>query len=190
MNVLVSKCNGSDMKFSKGLFIEVADNLKVMKAEELEACEEPYKKVSFAAYLRTDKDNLVLLIDKDKIANLFNVPSYALNGGLMHSTFAVDVGYLSGKTLCESAFSFKSSQARDRFASNSTCFPIGAVETTKSLVLVYNVVVSVDLLRDAEIVLNSGFHFHPIETLTLSDSLQREISESLVIVKSEDNADE
>lgn len=189
MSILASKrgCLEFDRKFSKELFTEVTENLKVFTDEEWESIKETreYKKILIAVYVRTDVDNLVLLIDKDKIANIQNVPPFISNSGL-YPHILVDAGLVCGKSFIDTAFSFKSAEAMKRLVVNSTCYPVGAVETSKKYVLVFNVVLSESLLRDTEISLNQGFHFYPIETLHLTDLLQGDIAKSLILVKSED----
>ena len=189
MSVLASKrgCLEYDRKFSKELFTEVSDNLKVFTDEEWESVKDTldYKKVLIAVYVRTDVDNLVLMVDKDKFSHLSNVPPFVVDCGL-YPHILVDSGFVCAKNLIDLAFTFKSEDAVKRLAVKSTCYPVGAVETSKKYVIVFNAVLSADLLTDKDIVLNRGFLFRPIETLHLTDELQREISESLVIVKSED----
>lgn len=189
MSVLASKrgCLEFDRKFSKELFTEVSDNLKVFTDEEWESVKDTleYKKVLIAVYIRTDTENLVLLVDKDKFANISNVPPFIVDSGV-YPHVLVDAGLICGKSLIDSAFSFKSAEAMKRLVMKSTCYPVGAVETLKKYVLVFNVILSESLLRDPEISLRQGFHFHPIESLYLTDLLQKDISESLIIVKSED----
>lgn len=189
MSVLASKrcCTEYDRKFSKELFTEVSDNLKVFTDEEWESIKDTleYKKVLVAVYIRTDVDNLVLMLDRDKFSHLSNVPPFVVDSGL-YPHILIDSGLICAKNLIDNAFSFKSEEAMKRLAVKSTCYPVGAVETSKKYVLVFNAVLSTDLLTDKDIVLKQGFHFKPIETLYLTDELQREISESLVIVKSED----
>lgn len=189
MNILISHRGDleADRRFSKELFTEVSKNLKVIPEEEWESHKEMLveKKVLIAVYVRTDVDNLVLLIDKDKFTEIFDVPTFISDGGL-YPHILVDSGLICGKNLIDKAFSFKSAEAMKRLVTNSMCYPVGAVETTKKYILVFNVVLSESLLRDPEITLNQGFYFYPIESLTLTDSLQKEISESLIIVKSED----
>ena len=190
MSVLISHKGDltPDHRFSKELFTAVSENLKVLTDEEWDATNKDMiveKKVLIAVYIRTNEDNLVLMVDNDRFADVFNVPDFISNCGL-YPHILVDSGLICAKNLIDLAFTFKSEGAMKRFVTNSTCFPVGAVETSKKYVAVFNAVLSVDLLRDHEIVLNKGFHFRPIETLHLTDELQREISESLVIVKSED----
>ena len=189
MSILASKrgCLEFDRKFSKELFTEVSDNLKVFTDEEWESVKDTleYKKVLIAVYIRTDTENLVLLIDKDRFANISNVPPFIIDSGL-YPHVLVDAGLICGKSLIDSVFSFKSAEAMKRLVMKSTCYPVGAVETLKKYVLVFNVILSESLLRDPEISLKQGFHFHPIESLCLTDLLQKDISESLIIVKSED----
>ena len=189
MSVLIShrKYLECDRKFSKGLYSEVVENLKVLPDEEWESTKDMLadKKVLIAVYVRTDKDNLVLMVDKDKFASVSNVPPFIANGGL-YPNILVDSGLVCGKNLIDQAFHFKSAEAMKKLVMNSTCYPVGAVETSKKYVAVFNVIISEDLLTDTEISLNQGYHFRPIETLCLTDSLQSEISESLVIVESED----
>ena len=189
MSVLASKrgCLEFDRKFSKELFTEVNKNLKVFTDEEWESIKDTleYKKVLIAVYVRTNIDNLILLVEDGKFAQISNVPPFIVNSGL-YPNVLIDSGLICAKNLIDSAFSFKNAEATHRLALNSACYPVGAVETSKKYILVFNTVLSVDLLRDTDITLNQGFHFRPIETLTLTDLLQREISESLIIVKSED----
>lgn len=189
MSVLASSrgCLDTDRKFSKELFTKVSENLKVFTDEEWKSVKETldYKKVLIAVYIRTDVDNLVLLIDKDKFANISNVPPFIVDSGL-YPHILVDSGLICGKSLIDLAFNFKSAEAMKRLVVHSTCYPVGAVETSKKYVLVFNVVLSESLLKDPEITLKQGFYFRPIETLHPLDSLQRDISESLVLVKGED----
>ena len=188
MSVLISHRNSdSDRKFSKELFTEVVENLKAIPDEEWETTKDMLadKKVLIAVYVRTDKENLVLMVDEDKFASVSNVPPFIANGGI-YPNILVDSGLVCGKSLIDQAFNFKSAEAMKRLVMNSTCYPVGAVETLKKYVAVFNVIVSEDLLTDSEIILNQGYYFRPIETLCLTDSLQSEISESLIIVKSED----
>ena len=189
MSVLASKRGilELDRKFSKELFTEVAENLKVFSDYEWESVKDSleYKKVLIAVYIRTDLDNLVLLVDDDKFAKIFDVPSFIADSGV-YPNMLLDSGFVCGKELIDLAFKFKSEEAMNRFVRSSICYPVGAVETLKKYALVYNVIISESLLRDEEISLNKGFHFHPIESLHLTDLIQRDIAESLVIVKSED----
>lgn len=182
MSVLVSKSRNSYRGFSKELFTEVSDNLKVVSDEEWEVNKECYKSITFSVYIRTDVDNLVLMLDDGKFAEVFKAPPAVVESGV-YPLMLVDSGYLCGKSLFDKVFSVKSSEALKRLAMKSMCYPVGAIETSKNYVLAYNVVISSDLLKDTELSLNKGFCFRPIETLELSDSLQREIAESLVIVK-------
>ena len=181
MSVLVSKCGSSVKSFSKELYTEVVQNLCIRPKDEWEKNPENLKSVLFAVYVRTDKDNLVL-VHEGKFASISYIPELVLAGGL-YPTIANDSGLLCGKDLLDSAFSVKNEKALYRLVGNSTCYPVGAVETSNSFVLVFNVVLSVDLLTDAEISLKSGFHFIPIETLRVTDELQKTISESLVLVR-------
>lgn len=173
-----------DRKFSKSLYSEVVENLKVLPDEEWENTKDTIdnKKVLIAVYVRTDKDNLVLMVDKDKFASVSNVPPFVVDGGIYPNMLA-DAGLVCGKSLIDQAFHFKSEEAMKRLVMKSTCYPVGAVETSRKYVVVFNVIISEDLLKDTEISLNQGYYFRPIESLYLTDLLQREISESLVIVK-------
>ena len=183
MSVLVSyRQSESSQKFSKELFTEVSNNLAVFTDEEWESHKDEYKKVLIAVYVRTCYDNLVLMIDEDKFANIFNIPPFISDSGI-YPTVLIDSGVVNAKEFITSAFAFKSAEALNRFVSQSTCYPVGAIETPKKFVLVFNTIISDEVLRDPDIVLNKGYYFRPIESLCLSDSLQREISESLVIVK-------
>lgn len=189
MSILASKRERLEIYrgFSKELFTEVAQNLKVLTDAEWAINRESlaYKRVYIAVYVRTDRDNLVLMIDKDKFAGVSEVPPSIISSGIYSNTL-IDAGFVCGKNLIDQAFNFKSVEAMKRLVVNSTCYPVGAIETLESFVLVFNIIVSEDLLTDQEISLERGFHFCPIESLSLTDSLQREISKSLIIVKSED----
>ena len=189
MSILISHKGNLeiDRKFSKELFTEVLKNLKAITDEEWETTKDTIadKKVLIAAYVRTNVDNLVLMIDKDKFASVSNIPPFIVDSGI-YPNILVDTGLVCSKSLIDQAFHLKSAEAMRRLVMNSTCYPVGAVETSKKYIIVFNVVLSVDLLADKDIVLNQGFFFRPIETLHLTDELQRDISESLVIVKSED----
>lgn len=189
MSVLASSSGrlNTNVEFSKELFTEVSDNLKVFTDEEWESVKDDleYKNILIAVYIRTDVDNLVLLIDKEKFAKISSVPPFMVDTGL-YPNILLDMGLLCGKGFIESAFSFKSSEALKRLVVNSTCYPVGAVDTPTDYVLVFNIVISENLLRDTEIVLNQGFHFYPIDNLSVTDSLQKAVSKSLIIVKSED----
>lgn len=184
MSVLISKCaNNSCKEFSKELFTEIQQNLKIaLDKEYFEKDRESFKKVLFAVYVRTEKDNLVLTLREGVIAELSHTPPYMLSGSL-YPNFLLDSGLLCGKNLLDSVFNVQSEEALKRLVTMSTCFPVGAVETTNNYVVVFNVIISDYLLTDSEIALKQGFYFHPIETLELSDSLQNEISKSLVIVR-------
>ena len=141
-------------------------------------------------YLRTNKDNLVLTIDTGKFAKISNVPQTMLDSGL-YPNFLFDTGLICGKNFLDTAFEVSSTQALHRLAKNTTCFPVGVVETSKSYVVVFNIIMFNSLLTDSEITLKKGFHFIPIETLKCADTLQEEIAESLVLVKpKEETTDE
>ena len=181
MSILLSKCESRVKGFSKDLYTEVVHNLCIKPKDEWTNNPEDYKSVLFAVYARTDRDNLVLT-HEGKFAFISYIPELVLSGGI-YPTIANDSGLLCGKDLLDSAFNVKNEKALYRLVGNSTCYPIGAVETSNSFVLVFNVVLSVDLLTDSEISLNSGFHFVPIETFKVTDELQKTISESLVLVR-------
>ena len=181
MSVLVSKCNSHPAKFSKELFTEISHNVNIVSDEEWESNADKYKRVMFAVYIRTDVDNLVLMVDKDKFAKVCNVPPFVLDGGV-YDSLLIDSGLVCGKILLDSVFEFKSQESLKRFIGKSTCYPVGAVETLKNYIAVFNVIISSDLLRDTEVLLKRGFHFNPIETLNVPDSIQKEISESLILV--------
>lgn len=182
MSVLVSKCEKTYEGFSKELFTEVSQTLKIISDEEWEANEEQSKKVLFAVYVRTDTDNLVLMVDTDKFAKISHAPPFITSGGV-YPNILIDTGLMCGKSLLDSVFSVKDDKALYRLVNNSACFPVGAVETSKKYVLVFNVVLSSNLLEDNEIALQQGYYFKPIETLKVSDSLQKDISKSLIIIR-------
>lgn len=187
MKIIASKRVSSDssIKFSKELFRGVSSDLTVFSEEEWESYKDNYKEVQFAVYARTDTDNLVLLLDKDKFASIKKAPFFVANSGL-YPNILVDSGLICGKSFIDFAFDFKSKEAMERLVAHSICYPVGAVETSEKYVLVFNIVLSESLLRDPEISLKQGLHFYHIETLHTADSLQKAISESLIIVKSED----
>lgn len=184
MSVLSSKCAKTDMSFRKEFFSEVAQNLVLFTDEEWESEKESHKKVSLAVYVRTDIDNLVLTFNGD-FAKKFDIPAVVLSGDI-YPHLLVDSGFVCGKELLDLAFNTKSEEALKRLAMHSVCFPVGAVETSENYVLVFNVIMSSELLKDSEIQLNQGFYFYPIPYLkNTEDFLQREILKSLVIVESE-----
>lgn len=181
MSVIVSDiCGNSYKEFSKELFTKVSDNLKSVPDTEIANLGKA-KEVLVSVYIRTDKDNLVLVLDEES-SRFSNVSSITDFTGL-YPNFLPDRGLLCGKNLIERVFSVRTEEAIKRLIGNSTCFPVGAVETKNHYVAVFNIVISSSILTDPEIVLNEGFYFHPIETIKPKDSLQREISKSLVIVK-------
>lgn len=180
--MLVSKCEKSYSGLSKELFTEIANNAKVLT--DTEVIPDSHKIVQFASYIRTSTDNLVLLMDEDCFAMITPPPTYML-GVNMYPTYLIDSGMLCGKVLIDSAFHFKTDEALLRAVTHSSCFPVGAIETKFSYVLVFNVVISPDLLKDEDVTLNKGFFFNPIESFSTKDNLQRLIAESLVLVKSE-----
>ena len=168
--------------FSKELFTEVSNNIKVITDEEWAQNSDNYKRVWFAVYVRTDRDNLVLMIDKDRISNISDPPSFMNSAGL-YPTYLFDSGLMCGKQLIESAFSFKSTEALKRLVGGSACFPLGAYATKISNVLVFNVIVSSSVLSDEEISLKDGFHFVPIQSLKVRGKDQQTIADTLVLVK-------
>lgn len=187
MSVLASRIGllEYDRRFSKELFTEVSSNLEVFTDEKWETVKKTldYKEILIAVYIRTDLDNLVLLIDKDsKFASISNAPSFIVNSGVYPSILS-DSGLICAKSLVDSAFNFKNQEAMKRLVCNSTCYPVGVAETSKNYVIVCNTIISESLLKDKDITLNEGFYFHPIESLHITDSLQKEISKSLIIVK-------
>lgn len=182
MKILVSKSDKiSCGEVYKEVFGEVSRNIEIIDEEELKN-KEGYKRVLFSAYVRTDIDNLVLMLDKGKFAEISSAPSLVLSGGV-YPTLAVDIGLLSGKSILDKAFKVDDYEALKKLIGNSTCFPVGVLETNNNYILVFNVVISNALLQDPSIHLQQGFHFQPIETLEVSDSLQKSISDTLVIVR-------
>lgn len=184
MSVLASRCENNYSGFSKNLFTDVSDNVRIFSDKEWEENNDEYKKVLFAIYIRTDKQNLVLMVDEGKFASIFESHPVTLSGGV-YPNILVDSGMMCSKLFVEQALNFDSDEALQTLCMNSACYPVGAVETSKNYILVFNVIVSTDILSNPNIHLNEGFHLHPIETLSIEDSLQRDISDSLVIVKSE-----
>ena len=95
MSVLASSSGRLDthIEFSKELFTEVSDNLKVFTDEEWESIKDSpeYKNILIAVYVRTDVDNLVLLIDKEKFARISNVPPFISDSGL-YPNILLDIG--------------------------------------------------------------------------------------------------
>ena len=187
MSILVCErgLNTYDKKFSKELFKNVRDNLKLFSDEEWELAKKDYKEVMIAVYIRTDIDNLVLTPDGEEFAVIMNAPSFMLSGGMYHNLI-IDLGIMCAKRVIDSTFNFEHDVALHRFVGNSACYPVGVADSDDSYVFAFNVIMSSDLLKDPCISLRSGFHFHPIESLTFTDSLQKAISESLVIVNNEE----
>lgn len=185
MSVLVSSCKTPCKTFSKELFTEVSDNIKILSDEEWKENKDPCKSVLFALYVRTDTDNLVITSDnKERFAQIYNPP--LTQGSVVYPNLTFDLSLLCGKDLLDNIVTVNSEEALERLALNSTCFPVGALETSKNYVLVFNIIVKLDLItEDSEIKLNKGFYLNPIETLSFSDSLQSEIAKSLVKVSSD-----
>lgn len=181
MNVLVSKCENEYREFSKELFTKVSGSLSIIPEE---AKEESHKGILFAVYIRTDTDNLVVMLDDEKFAEVSRVPDFVLSGGV-YPNLLTDSGLLCGKTLLDKVFLVNSGTALHNLVTKSVCYPVGALETTNNYVLVFNIVISADLLKDPEIALKDGFELRPIETLKFKDLFQKEISKSLVLVKEE-----
>ena len=179
MNILASKCKNVYSTFHKELYTDILDNLKIMTGSEFEESD-GYKKVVFAAYLRTDTDNLVLTFNDGDFLTISEAPQPILSG--LYPNILNDICLLCGKDLIDSAFTVSGQEALFRLVGNSVCYPVGAVEMKDKYVVALNVVVSSKILVDSEISLNSGYYFMPIETLEAKDSLQKSISDSLVIV--------
>lgn len=190
MSLLVSRTDSQFIySFSKSLFTDVRRGLKLV--EEVEDIPEGYKPVHFASYLRTDKDNLVLVnqnagsyLSLDESA----LPDFTLASDLVENypNILVDLSMLTCKTLLDSAFSFSSKDRLQEFVMNSQCFPVGAVESDLSFYVVSNIVINSDILTrfsdPSESFLNHGYCFKPIETLRAKGSLEKAVSKSLIIV--------
>ena len=86
MSILVSKCGSSVKSFSKELYTEVVQNLCIRPKDEWEKNPENLKSVLFAVYVRTDKDNLVL-VHEGKFASISYIPELVLAGGLSAKFF-------------------------------------------------------------------------------------------------------
>ena len=183
MNVLTSYAVATDNTFNKNLYSRLFDNLKIITKEELENSEQQCKEVCIAVYIRTDVDNLVLMLDEDSISEVLSAPSIVTDCGTVYPTILIDASTYLGRLLIDKVFTFKNHDAIFRFAKLSTCYPVGAVETKDKYITVFNVVISSNILTDKDIVLNEGYCFYPIESLNLTDILQKEIAKSLVLVK-------
>ena len=184
-NILVSDCKESHREFSKDLFSEVSQNLVLIPEDLLGNEDNNYKKVEFAVYVRTNsKDNLVLYLGDNKIAETYEAPDCVVNGGVYNSVL-FDAGVMCGKRLVDSCFRFKSQRAYRDFVRNSVCYPVGAVENKDKYVLVFNVIMSSELLQDSEITFSDNVSFKPIKDIhkSICDPLQIEISKSLVEVQ-------
>ena len=191
MNAKILSCNIDDrtrIGFSKDLFTDINRNLVEFSDEEWESVKNNLKRkeVLIAVYIRTNIDNLVLVLREGKFSNVYRVP---VTFGV-YPNILIDSGMQVSKEFLTSAFTFKSKEALLRLGANSSCYPVGAVETPDNHIVVFNIVISESLLRDPEISLNEGLQFRPIETLCVEDALQKEISKSLVIVKSEGKTNE
>lgn len=183
MNVLTSYVVATNNTFDKSLYKKVFDNLKIMTEEELANSEQQCKEVCLAVYIRTDVDNLVLMIDKDSISEIVPAPALVTLCGVVYPNILNDASAFIGRQLIDRVFSFKNEEALHRLAELSTCFPVGAVETEDKYITVFNVVISSDLLTDENISLNDGYYFYPIESLDVTGSVQKEIAKSLVLVE-------
>ena len=186
MSVLASNC-GHICADTKELFREVDKHLESFTDERWERFRDTpcYKEVAIAVYIRTDKSNRVLLVDKDTFADIANIPHFIRDAGV-YPNILIDAGVVCGRNLVETVFNLNSEEVLTRFAQNSTCYPVGAVETPKNYVLVFSIVISDSLLEDTEISIKQGYEFCDIKTLDLKDDVQKKISESLVLVESEE----
>lgn len=173
---LYSKSANSKVGFDKKLFLEVEENVILSEFPQSN-----YKPVYFVAYARTDYDNLVLLWNNELALNI-KYDAGNMTPSLYLNLFD-DVGLFCGKSLLDNVFSSVSVASWQDIAKKSTCYPVGAVETEDSFYVVFNVVLSVDLLRRSDIELKVGYTFSPIETYATEDTLCKAISKSLVIVK-------
>lgn len=183
--MLVNECaDRHSAGHSKELFNEVASNLKFITDEEWSSNHDKYKRVWLSVYVRTDVGNLVLMIDKDRISEVTDVPACMNKVGL-YPTFLYDTGLMCGKIAIDSAFSFKSDEAMKRLVCNSVCFPVDVFDSPMSRTVIFNVVISKDVLEDDEIALKDGFRFVPIQSLEVEGAMQKHIAETLVIVGSE-----
>lgn len=181
--------NRTRIGFSKDLFTEIHRNLETFSDEEWESAKSNLKRkeVLIAVYIRTNIDNLVLVLEEGKFSKVYKVPPVTFG---VYPSLLLDSGMQVSKEFLTSTFTFKSKEALLRLGANSTCYPVGAVESPDNHIVVFNIIISESLLRDPEISLNEGLQFRPIETLCVEDALQKEISKSLVIVKSEGKTNE
>lgn len=166
--------------FSKFLFTQALETAEV----SLEPPEHCYKPVYFAAYVRTDYDNLVLT-ENDEMC-LYSEHEAGNYAHIMYSSLFSDMGLLCGRKLLDKFIKTDSVDVWGKIAKQSTCYPVGAVETADSIVIVFSVVVSVELLKDPDIVIEEGFYFSPIETYSPKDALCAEIAKSLILVPSKE----
>lgn len=189
MSFLVSKA--SDISpigvFNKSLFTLIKEGLKLV-----DETPEGYKPVHFVCYLRTDKDNLVmtkyngsyLSLDESALS-LFTLCSDVVE---TYPNLLVDLCLLSSKTLLESAFQTSERSHLERIVTNSTCYPVGAIETEDNYYIVSNIIVSLDVLNELSspttTPISRGYYLKPIETLSPEDALEKAIASSLVLVKS------
>ena len=185
MSVLVSRITSKTpmREFSKDLFTEVHRNLEVVPDDYNRVYTEEYKEVKVATYIRTDTDNLVLVLDDGSISKVSDIPPISFG---VYPSILIDCGLQISKDFITSSFTFKSEEALRKFGIKSTCYPVGAIMSQSECIAVFSIIISESLLREPDIILNSGLQFRPIETLHFEDELQREISKSLVLVKSED----
>lgn len=182
MSILVSHCDEQYEGFSKDLFIQVAMNSKIT-----DSVTPPDKEVTVAVYMRTDRGNL-MLTHGGEFYTITDVPSLMLTAGWQYQVNAlIDAGLVRGKEYILDAFKISSEKALREFATKSTLYPVGAVETPDSYLVAFSVVMSEDLLRDPQFVLNEGYEFTPIETYTPEGDVQREIFKSVILVKSEES---
>lgn len=164
--------------FSKSLYTSVNEGLKLSKKD---LSEDGYKKVLIAPYIRTMRDNLVVVHD----GFMSPVSDPVILSNELYPNYLIDTGFVRAKNYLEVAFVAKTTKAMMRIVENSTCFPVGAFEVNDSVIVVFNIIVLDDLFRDPEIALSDGFTLLPIEVYHPEDYTQGKLAESLVIVKEE-----
>lgn len=174
MYELYSKCQ-STQGFSRELYTQVNAELKLSKEKP-----EGYKRVLIAPYIRTMRDNLVVVQE----GFISPISSATVISQGLYPTYLFDTGLICCKNYMESVFVAKNEEAMMRIIKNSTCFPVGAVEIY-DIVVSFNIIVSDDLFRDPEIALSDGFTLYPIEVYHPEDIIQQELAKSLVLVKAE-----
>lgn len=170
--------------FLKELYSLINDHLIIVSEEDTEVLKET-KPVRIATYLRTDYDNLIV-IDTNKegqpFARIFDpvyVPSKA------YPSCLYDLGIMTSKNYVDDIL-YTSAEGYELLANKSSCFPVGALETEEEFIIVFNAIMSCELVSNEEVRLDKGYKYCPIEKYKPEDAIQEEIAKSLAIVSNKE----